>query len=149
MAWRDATAGDDAAIVAMGVALNVEDAGQDRIEATQVARTLAVLRAEPWRGRAVVIDDEHGAVGYAFLIAFWSNELGGELCTIDELYVAPRARGEGHASALVSALADGTGPWPSRPVALALEVTPDNRRAIALYDRLGFRTKYRSMRRRL
>jgi len=92
VSWRLATEADDAAIVAMCLALNTEDAGQERIEAAQVERTLAVLRAEPWRGRAVVLDDGGDRVGYALLISFWSNELGGELCQVDELYVAPRAR---------------------------------------------------------
>ncbi len=149
MTWRTATPADDRAIVAMGLALNAEDAGQDRVAPAQIERTLTELRAAPWRGRAVVLDDGGELGGYAFLISFWSNELGGELCTIDELYVAPAARGRGHGTALVEALAAGTGPWPGRPVALTLEVTPDNRRAMALYERLGFRGKNRGMRRRV
>lgn len=146
--WRAATADDDPALVALALALNAEDPGQDRVSPAQIERTLATLRAEPWRGRAVVLDVGGALVGYAFLISFWSNELGGELCTIDELYVAPAARGHGHASALIEALAAGAGPWPGRPAALTLEVTPDNRRAMALYERLGFRGHNRGMRRR-
>jgi hypothetical protein len=37
----------------------------------------------------VVCDVERRTVGYALLISFWSNELGGEVCNIDELFVAP------------------------------------------------------------
>jgi GNAT superfamily N-acetyltransferase len=60
-----------------------------------VRRTLAKLRKEPNRGRAVVCDMDGRAVGYALLISFWSNELGGEVCTIDEVFVAPEYRGRG------------------------------------------------------
>ena len=56
---------------------------------------LAKLREEPNRGRAVICDVEGRTVGYALLISFWSNELGGEVCYIDELFVAPLYRGRG------------------------------------------------------
>jgi ribosomal protein S18 acetylase RimI-like enzyme len=84
------------------------------------------------------------------LISFWSNELGGEVCNIDELFVAPEYRGRGVATALLERLAEGEESlWPVRPAALALEVTPQNERARALYERLGFRGKNLAMRRLL
>ena len=149
--WRLATADDDDAITGLCLALNREDVGQEPIAPAGVARTLAVLRAEPWRGRALVLDDAGDRVGYALLISFWSNELGGEVCWIDELYVAPSARGRGHASALLEALArpGAGGLWPEAATSLVLEVTPDNHRALALYERLGFRGKNRALRRRV
>jgi ribosomal protein S18 acetylase RimI-like enzyme len=76
--------------------------------------------------------------GYALLVSYWSNELGGEVCHIDELYVAAPARGRGHSSELVRSLAGDGGPWGRVPVALQLEVTPSNARARSLYERLGF-----------
>jgi hypothetical protein len=76
--WRRATASDDEAIVSMCMALNAEDPGPNPLQPQQVRRTLAKLREEPNRGRAVVCDVESRTVGYALLISFWSNELGGE-----------------------------------------------------------------------
>ncbi len=144
--WRAATPADDDAIVASSLALYVEDPSPESVDAAQVRRTIAALRDDPRRGRVLVLD-EGGVCGHAFLISFWSNELGGDVCTIDELFVAPRARGRGHAGALLDALAAGA--WWHDAVAVALEVTPDNRRARALYERHGFAGKNQGLRRRV
>src|SRR5262245_33002759 len=131
--WRAATSADDDAIVASSLALFAEDPSPERVDAEQVRRTLLALRAEPLRGQAVVLELDGEVLGHALLISFWSNELGGDVCTIDELYVAPRARGAGHATALLEALSRGQ-LYPAA-VALQLEVTPGNARAHALYRR--------------
>jgi hypothetical protein len=68
----------------MCMELNAEDPGPNPVQPQHVRRTLAKLREEPNRGRAVVCDVERRTVGYALLISFWSNELGGEVCNIDE-----------------------------------------------------------------
>jgi ribosomal protein S18 acetylase RimI-like enzyme len=146
--WRDATLEDDEAIVAMCLALNREDPGKEPVGAAQVRRTLELLRAEPARGRALVLELDGKAAGYVFLIGYWSNEIGGEICCVDEIYIAQHARGRGHGSGLIRALANDQGPWQGA-VALALEVNPDNARALALYERLGFAGRNRGMRLRV
>jgi GNAT superfamily N-acetyltransferase len=105
--WRVATASDDEAVVSMCMTLNVEDPGPTPVGPQQVRRTLAKLREDANRGRAVVCDVEGRTVGYALLIPFWSNELGGEVCNIDELFVAPQYRGRGLATALFGSLTEG------------------------------------------
>lgn len=154
--WRRAAAADDDAIVARSLALYAEDPSGETIDTARVRATLAALRAEPVRGRAVVLEVDGAVRGYAFLVAFWSNEYGGELCEIDELYVDAPLRSQGHAGALFAALAalgpgaadDDAALWPRRPVALGLEITDGNARARALYERLGFAAKNRVMRRK-
>ena len=146
--WRAARASEDDAVVAMCLALNAEDPGQP-VGAEQVHRTLQRLRAEPTRGRAVVAEHDGQVIGYALLVSFWSNEYGGELCTIDELYLRPAQRGQGIATRLLTAIADDRALWPERPVALALEVTPSNARARAFYERLGFAVRNSLLRKRL
>jgi GNAT superfamily N-acetyltransferase len=137
--WRVATTSDDEAVVSMCMALNVEDSGPTLVRPQQVRSTLAKLREKPGRGRTVVCDVGGRTVGYALLISFWSNELGGEVCNIDELFVAPRYRGRGLATVLFGSLAEGNPSlWPTKPAALALEVSLQNERAHALYERLGF-----------
>jgi ribosomal protein S18 acetylase RimI-like enzyme len=146
--WRPSTETDDGAIVSMCVALYVEDPGLYRVEPAQVKRTLERFRAEPLRGRSLVLELEGRAAGYALLSSYWSNELGGEVCMVDELYLEPAARSRGFATALCEALVLGSPLWPRPAVALGLEVTPGNRRALALYERLGFAGKNRVMHRR-
>jgi ribosomal protein S18 acetylase RimI-like enzyme len=138
MKWREATGADDGAIVELCAELNREDPGPRPVPPAHVQATLAALRSAPIRGRAVVLEVGGVVAGYALLISFWSNELGGEICNVDELYVRPPHRGQGHGTALVSSLGEGRGPWPRIPVAIELEVSPDNPRARALYEALGF-----------
>jgi ribosomal protein S18 acetylase RimI-like enzyme len=147
--WRPARTEDDPEIVRMCLELNREDPGDGPVPAAQVQATLAALRAEPVRGRAVVLEERGRVEGYALLVSFWSNELGGEVCNVDELYVAPGARRRGHARALLEALGSGSPLWPRSPVAVELEVSPANAGAGALYAGLGFApTRNRQLRRR-
>jgi ribosomal protein S18 acetylase RimI-like enzyme len=146
-AWRVSTASDDEAIVSMCTALNAEDAGAFPVPPGQVRRTLAKLREEPHRGGGVVCRMDGLIVGYALLISFWSNELEGEVCTIDELFVGEEYRGRGLATKLIEQLTEPSGSlWPTKPAALALEVNPHNHRARALYERLGFEGENVAMR---
>ena len=131
--WRAATSDDDEAIVRLSLALFAEDPSPEIITADQVRRTLIAFREHPVRERAVVLEIDGRIAGYAFLINYWSNELGGEICTIDELYVEADLRGRGYGTSLIASLRDF--------VALELEVTPANAKAQALYERLGFRVK--------
>lgn len=147
--WRAAGSSDDDAIVAMYEALYAEDPGPEPVSLERIGQTLARFGAFPERGRAVVLHADGPIVGYAFLIPFWSNELGGEICVIDELYVQPTWRGQGHATALIKALSTDNALWPGRPVALELEITPTNAKARALYERLGFAIKRNTTMRRL
>jgi GNAT superfamily N-acetyltransferase len=137
-AWRPAHPSDDDELMAMSVALYAGGSDAYDIPREHVRQTLQVFRQTPVRGRAIVLDADGVAAGYAFLVSFWSNELGGEICTIDELYVRPEWRGQGWSTALVASLQRGNELWPGRPVALELEVSPVNVRARALYERLGF-----------
>jgi GNAT superfamily N-acetyltransferase len=146
--WRAARPEDDEVVVDMCLALNREDPGPRPLVPEQIRRTLTVLRREPSRGLAVVAEQDGQLIGYALLIAFWSNELGGEVCEIDEIYVVPEQRNNGYGRELFAALERGE-LWPKLPVALALGTTPDNERARRLYESLGFRAIGISMVRRL
>jgi len=139
MGWRELTEDDDDRVVEHMLGLYAEDPAPAPVSAEQCRRTLQRLRAERVRGVAIGWQGPHGLAGYAILCSFWSNELGGEVCIIDELFVAPGERGRGHATELVQGLCARQLPWFRDAVAVELEVTPGNERARQLYERLGFR----------
>ena len=146
--WRIALPADDDSIVEMCVRLFREDPGPLRVQAANMRATLEALRRDPWRGRAAVLEIEGQISGYALLIAFWSNELGGDICVVDELFVVAEQRSHGHGRSIFAAIEQGD-LWPAPIPAIALGVTPDNVRARRLYERLGFEPVGASMVRRV
>lgn len=143
--WRPALPADDTAIQSLAAALYREDPSPYQVDAAHTLVTLARLRAEPVRGLAMVLEVAGKAQGYAFLVSYWSNERGGEVCFLDEIYVAPELRGQGHGRLLIEALKGPESPWPGKAIAIDLEVSPKNTRARALYEKLGFTVARNSM----
>ncbi len=115
--------------------LYAEDPAQHPINPRSFAKTLGFLLANPTRGRVILFKNHRLLVGYALLIPFWSNEFGGSLLFIDELFVLPEYRGQGIATRFFSGLKRRP---PFKAIALALEVTRANRRARRLYQSFGF-----------
>jgi len=146
--WRLAEPGDDDSLVEMCLQLYDEDPGVLPVRPENIRATVRALRREPSRGRAVVLDVEGQLSGYALLIAFWSNELGGDICEVDELFVVPERRSQGHGKSLFEAISQGN-LWPTPIAGIALGVTRDNVRARRLYERLDFVAAGISMVRRL
>src|SRR5579863_3324606 len=135
--WRLAEAAHDDSIAEMCRCLYIEDPGQEVVPPDNIHTTLAVLRRSPDRGRAVILHVNGEICGYALLIAYWSNELGGDICQVDELYVVPQHRNHGHGSVLFADVERG-GLWPGPITAIALGTTRGNFAARRLYVRLGF-----------
>ena len=140
--WRPARPDEDEAIVSLSLALYGDAAEAIGVSAAQVRATLATFRREPLRGRALALDARGTLAGFCLLASFWSNELGGEVCVVDELFLLPEWRGHGHATALIERLKTDRTLWPLRPIAFELEVAPQNTAARRLYERLGFRDKH-------
>ena len=80
-------------------------------------------------------DEERRAIGFASLFWTWATTRGGRLGVMNDLYVAPEARGSGAAEALIAACrarCEQRG-----AVALEWQTAGDNHRAQAVYDRVG------------
>jgi hypothetical protein len=68
--WRLAEPADENSRVEMCLAYYREDPGPSSVPAEHMRATLAELRRNPSRGRAVVLDAGNQPVGYALLIPF-------------------------------------------------------------------------------
>ncbi|HET6328123.1 MAG TPA: GNAT family N-acetyltransferase [Planctomycetaceae bacterium] len=112
-----------------------EDPAERPVPEEHFRRTLLELEQHPERGTILVMEKDRQIVGYAVLINFWSNECGGNVLTIDELFVAKPRRGQGLGADFVQHVITTK---MNDFVALRLEVTPANSRARRLYERLGF-----------
>lgn len=109
--------------------------------------TIDRLIAEPSRGRVLLFMRDDLVCGYALLIPYWSNEYGGMIVFVDELVVEEEFRRQGIARAFFAFLERER---PFDAVVLALEVVPENTRARALYESMGFAERHpRMMTRRL
>ena len=97
--------------------------------------TIEFLHQEPSRGRIILFTEEASICGYSLLIPYWSNEFGGTLLFVDEIFVIPGSRSRGIAHRFFNFL-DRERPF--HAVAVALEVNPANERALRLYESLGF-----------
>jgi GNAT superfamily N-acetyltransferase len=77
----------------------------------------------------------HEPVGFATLYWTWSTTRAGRLGVMEDLFVAPSARGNGLAEALIDACADRCRRQGAE--LLAWQTAPTNLRAQRVYDRVG------------
>ena len=95
------------------------------------------LIADPDREGVQLIarDEDRRAVGFATIYWTWSTTQAGRLGVMNDLFVAEGARGAGAAEALIDACREECA---SRGVRrLAWQTAPGNRRAQAVYERIG------------
>jgi GNAT superfamily N-acetyltransferase len=125
-------------VLGMMAALYEEDEPAAAADVGKFPRTIEHLLTNPDRGRVMLFLEGAVLRGYAVLIPFWSNEFGGTVVFLDELYVMPEARGRGVGRGFLDWLAKER---PFGAVASALETSRKNVRARRLYERFGFRER--------
>lgn len=100
----------------------------------ELSRALIVDPAR--EGVQLLARDESGtAVGFATLYWTWQTLQASRLGIMNDLYVAPEARGGGVASALIAACLEHC--QQHGATELVWQTASDNHRAQALYDRIG------------
>ncbi len=82
-----------------------------------------------------MLEEEGACAGYAILAKSFSPELGGMMLWVDELYVRKAFRSNGLGSQLFDFVQQRYGHKAKR---IRLEVDADNKKAISLYENLGF-----------
>jgi GNAT superfamily N-acetyltransferase len=80
-------------------------------------------------------DAQNAAVGFATIFWTWSTTRAARIGVMNDLYVAPEARGTGLADRLIAACADQCRARGARR--LEWQTAPGNHRAQAVYDRVG------------
>ena len=139
-------------VMQMMAGLYQEDPASHQPDRAHFEKTITLFLQNPSRGVCYLFTsddpaDIHSAgmpavLGYALVVPYWSNEFGGDLVFIDELFVSPQARGRGIARGFIQELIAKQN---QHAAALALEVTPQNSRARKLYESMGFETRKNSV----
>ncbi len=117
-------------------ALYREDPVDKPIDDEKIAKTIRRMHRNPFMGKIIIFEKDNVIIGYAILIFYWSNEYGGDILHVDELYVKPEHRRLGVATRFFKHIHLT---FKNKIVAIHLEVTPSNTKAMAYYQKLGFK----------
>ena len=86
--------------------------------------------------KGLALTDGRETVGYCIITLFWSNEFGGTVAFLDELYIRPEYRGRGLGTRALAAIKEYSASL--NCAAVRLEVNPAHPDTIRLYGRNGF-----------
>ena len=117
-----------------------EDTYVKNITIKKIKNTFIELGKYPEKGCIFVVENKSEIIGYALLVNYWSNEFGGNILHIDELFIRPIYRRKGIGTKFFHYIIDH---YVNNPVALQLEVTKKNKRGEEFYKNFGFsKSKY-------
>jgi len=132
--YRDFEEKDFGALKGMVFSLYGEDPEGQTISEAKIRKTADESLARPEKLRIAMICADGAAIGYSLICFVWSNEYGGDILNIDELYIQKEYRNRRIASDFIKRQMDARG-----AVAIAVEATPSNSAAARFYGRLGFK----------
>jgi hypothetical protein len=72
-----------------------EDPEGEPISENKINNTINEYKKNPQKISIYLFKKGDESIGYALLVYFWSNEYGGNILTIDELYVTEKYRSKG------------------------------------------------------
>lgn len=134
--FRNIRSEDVSIVINMMLSLYAEDPGELPMTSEKGLSTLEFFRENTSAGCVRIFECDLAVAGYAIMVNFRSNEFGGNIVIIDEMFVAKEFRGKGIGSRFIDELANELR---ESSVAIQLEVSPANESALRLYERLGFR----------
>ncbi|MFA6273891.1 MAG: GNAT family N-acetyltransferase [Candidatus Paceibacterota bacterium] len=109
------------------------EADEEAMTRTKVKNTVVRSVSNPDQIKIEIFRVGNKVVGYAFLTFYWSNEYGGVVALLDELYIIPEFRNKGLATFFIEHLTKE-----KEYKVIDLEVFKENTSALKLYKRLGF-----------
>jgi GNAT superfamily N-acetyltransferase len=110
-----------------------EGRGVQPITDEKILKTVTELARNPCKGEIIIFEKDNMTIGYSILIFYWSNEYGGNILHIDEIYVKQEHRRRGVATSFFDHVFRA---FKGKMVALQLEASPSS---IDYYRKLGFR----------
>ena len=129
--------------LAMSEEFYATDAVLHPVPETNFTKTFDLLLSGSRYADAYLAEESEKAVGYSLLSFTWSNEAGGMVAWLEEIYVRPEFRGMGVGKNMIARVFRDFG---DRAVRFRLETEDSNTGARSLYRRLGFHDlPYRQM----
>ncbi|MEG2378072.1 MAG: GNAT family N-acetyltransferase, partial [Clostridia bacterium] len=135
MIIRDFTESDRAEYVAMSHAFYESSAVVHPVPETFFLRTFDQVLAKNPLMRGLILEHEGARAGFGHISLTWSNEAGGMVVLLEELYIKPEFRNLKLGTQYLTAIIDE---YRNRACRFRLEVSESNEDARRLYARLGF-----------
>lgn len=140
---REITENDKEEYLKMAKDFYNSDAVLHSIDENNYLRTFDELMRSDEYALCFIFEYEGNTAGYALLAKTFSQEAGGMVCWIEELYIKPEYRNMGMGSEFFTYFDDNIAVNLKR---VRLEVEEDNLRAVELYKRQGYKNLgYRQM----
>lgn len=108
---------------------------QQSMSLDKIQKTLNTIPTHPQLGKILLFKQQTTIIGYTLLINYWSNEYGGNILYIDELFVKESYRSKGIGTLFFKHLEKHVD---NDTVALCLETTPQNKKAQLFYEKNNF-----------
>jgi GNAT superfamily N-acetyltransferase len=123
------------------VGLYADDPGGYPMSTARARRQAMSMIDRPDRVRLLIIEMDAVPVGHAILVPYWSNEFGGEIMWLDEMYIVPTHRHRGIGTALLARLQH----WAEQEgwFRIELEAHRRNQAALKVYANAGFEVEDR------
>jgi len=119
------------------------DAVDHQVDSSHFTKTFKEILAGNNFLRGLIVEYNNMCAGYAQLSFSWSNEAGGLVIWLEELYIKPQFRNLKLGSQLIEYIRNE---YKSKAARFRLEVSDANKQAMELYTRLGFQPlNYRQM----
>lgn len=96
--------------------------------------TFALCMTKNPYARMLMAEEEGSVIGFCLLSFTWSNEVGGMVILVEELYFREEVRGKGYGKKVLTWLEEEY----SDARRFRLEVTRHNKAAISLYEKMGY-----------